>query len=213
MEDIMNVSRLDKLAPLSGAISVLLLIVGAVTFGVYDYLPSEDRLQIVFNENHTRVSLAGYIGLLSAFFLILFAGSIYNTTHKLEKNTGWLSMIAFGGGAASGITLAAAYTALYTAGARASTVEGINPIEAVMLYDYYGHLMGQMYAMTLAVFVGASAAVSMRTSLFRAWFGWVSIVIALGLLTPISYLIVGLAQVWLLGMSLWLYRRTIAVQS
>jgi hypothetical protein len=70
------------------------------------------------------------------------------------------------------------------------------------LYDFYSHIMGQMFPVTFALFMGASAVVSLRSGLFPAWLGWVSLVIALGLLTPIGYIVIILALLWLLIMSL-----------
>jgi hypothetical protein len=108
---------------------------------------------------------------------------------------------------ASGVALAVGYTAMVAAGARAGAPGGISPVGAVTLYDFYGQVLGQMFATTLAVFIGASAVVSLRTGMFRAWFGWVSALIAFGLLTPIAYIILALALVWLLVVSIWLFRR------
>lgn len=58
----MKDSRQARLAPLTGAISVVLVMIGAGIFGVYDYLPPADRLQGIFGDNPTRVFLAGRIG-------------------------------------------------------------------------------------------------------------------------------------------------------
>ncbi len=206
----MNESRLEKLAPLTGTVSALLLMVGAGTFGVYEYLPSGEKLQAIFGQNPTRVYLAGYIGTLSAFFLLWFAGSLYSALREREGGAGRLSTVAFGGGVASAVTLAAGFSAVIAAGARAGTLGGISPVEAVTLYDFYGQVLGGMFAITLAVFIGASAVVSLRTGMFRAWVGWASVLIAIGLLTPIAYLVLALALVWLLGVSVWLYQRGVA---
>lgn len=203
----MNQSRLEKLAPLTGVISALLLMAGAGIFGVYEYLPSGEKLQAILGENPTRVFIAGYIGSLSAFFLLWFAGSLYSALREREGGAGRLSAVAFGGGVASGVTLAAGFTALVAIGARAGAPGGISPLEAVTLYDFYGQVLGGMLAITLAAFIGASAVVSLRTGMFRAWFGWASALIASGLLTPIAYIVLGLALLWLIGVSVWLYRR------
>lgn len=203
----MNESRLEKLAPLTGALSAVLLMAGAAMFGVYDYLPLGDRLQTIFSENPTKVSLAGYVGSISAFFLMWFAGSLYKALREQEGNAGRLSTVAFGGGVASGIALAIGFSALIASGARAGAEGGISSVEAVTLYDFYGQLLGQMFAITMAVFIAASAVVSLRTGLTKAWFGWASLLIAFGLLTPIAYVVLAFALVWLLGVSIWLYQR------
>ncbi len=203
----MNESRLERLAPLTGVVTVVLMMVGAALFGVYDYLPSAEKLEEILSANPTRVYLAGYIGSISAFFLIWFAGSVYSALREREGGTGRLSMVAFGGGVASGVALAVGFSAIVASGSRAGAVGGISPAEAVTLYDLYSQVLGGMFAITLAVFIGATAVVSLRAAVFPAWFGWVSALIAFGLLTPIAYIVLAFSLVWLLVVSIWLYRR------
>lgn len=203
----MNDSRLEKFAPLSGVVMVVLISAGAALFGVYDYLPPADKLTEILSNNPTRVYSAGYLGSISAFFLIWFTGSVFNTMREREGGTGWLSFVAFGGGIASSAALAVGFTIILATGSRIGAEGGISPTEAVTLYDLYSQILGQMFAITIAVFIGATAAVSLRTGIFPTWFGWVSVVIALGLLTPIAYIVLALVLVWLLVVSIWLYRK------
>lgn len=203
----MKESSLEKFAPLTGVLSAVLIMAGAAMFGVYEYLPSGERLQAILSQNPTRVSIAGYVGSISAFFLMWFAASLYKTLRQREDNTGRLSMLAFGGGIASGIALAIGFSALIASGARAGAEGGISSVEALTLYDLYGQVLGQMFAVTMAVFIAASGIVSLRKGVTQAWFGWVSILIAIGLLTPIAYIVLALVLVWLIGVSIWLYLR------
>jgi hypothetical protein len=62
-----------------------------------------------------------------------------------------------------------------------------------------------MFAISLAIFIGAIAAVSIRTAMFPARFDWVSGLVAFGLLTPIAYIVLALAVLWLLVVNIWLY--------
>jgi hypothetical protein len=203
----MNSSRIEKIAPLSGAALVLLLIVGAGLLGVYDYLPSADRLVEIFSGNSTRIIVVGYLGLFSAVFLMWFSRSVYAALSEHEGGSKRLSMIAFGGGVASSIALGLGFTSILAMGARVGAVGGISPAEAVTQYDLYGTILGQMAAFTFAVLIGATAAVSLRTSMFPNWFGWVSLLIALGLVTPLGYFFLALVLIWLVGVSIWLYRQ------
>jgi hypothetical protein len=43
--------------------------------------------------------------------------------------------------------------------------------------------------------------------MFPKWFGWASAIIALGLLSPIGYFVLAFALVWLLGVSIALFRK------
>ncbi len=201
-----NDSRLERLSPLTGVLMVLLALVGVALLGIYEYLPSADRAREAFTENPTRTYIAGYLGLLSAFFLMWFAGSVFVALREREGGSGRLSTVAFGGGVASGVVWATGFSIILTAGERAGAAGGISAAQAVTLYDLYGSVLG-MSAIPLAVFIAATAAISLRTRMFPGWFGWASALVAFGLLTPISYLILAFALVWLLGVSISLYRR------
>ncbi len=203
----MRESRFEKYAPLSGLIGTLLLMAAAALYGVFEYLPASDELQEIVSENDTRVYLSGYIGTVAAFFLIWFAGSVYSALRKVDSDRGRLSMLAFGGGIAAGLTVALGFSIIVTAGARAGAAGGISAIEAVTLNDVYGQILGGTYAVSMAVFIGATGAVSLRSDLFPNWFGWASVIVAVGLLTPFAYAVLALALVWLILMSIWLYQR------
>jgi hypothetical protein len=203
----MNSSRSEKLASLSGVGSVLML-TGVGLLGVYDYLPSSDRLVEIFSGNSTNVMLVGYLGLFSAVLLLWFSGSIYTALTAYEGSKGRLATIAFGGGVASSIAIAAGFSAVLALGARAGSPHGLDASMAVALYDLYGILLGQMAAFTFAVLIGATGILSLRTEIFPSWFGWVSILIAVGLVSPIGYFVLAFTIIWLLGLSVALFRRT-----
>ncbi len=203
----MNKSRLERLAPLSGVVSVVLFIVGAVVISNYDYLPPAEKVADFLNGNPNRVSTGAYLASISAFFLIWFAGSVHSALREREGGTGQLSMVAFGGGVASAVAMGTSFTAILSAGLRAGAPGGITPIGAVTMFDFWGQVMGQMFAISLAVLIGAAAVVSLRTSMFPAWFGWASALVAFGLLTPFAYFVLAFAVVWLSVVSIWLYIR------
>jgi hypothetical protein len=75
---------------------------------------------------------------------------------------------------AASIPIAISIIAIFASGLRASAPGGITPIGAVTMFDFWGQVRGQMFAIFMAVFIGATAVVSLRTALFPAWFGWVS---------------------------------------
>jgi hypothetical protein len=45
----------------------------------------------------------------------------------------------------------------------------------------------------------------LRTKAFPAWFGWASLVIALGMATPADYIFEGIGMVWIVTVSLWIF--------
>lgn len=207
----MNESRLERLAPLTGVVSVALFIIGAVVISNYDYHPQAEKVADFLNGNPTRVYTGAYLASISAFFLIWFAGSVRSALHERESGTGRVSIVAFGGGVASAVAMGTAFTSIMSAGLRAGAPGGITPEGAVTMFDFWGQVAGQMFAISLAVFIGATAVVSIRTDVFPAWFGWVSALVVFGLLTPIAYIVLALAMVWLLVVSIWLYVRGVSV--
>lgn len=203
----MNRSLLERLAPLSGVIAVALVILGAVVISNYDYLPPAEKAANFMNGNPTRISTGAYIASISAFFLVWFAGSVRSGLIEKEGGSGRLSTIAFGGGVMAATAMGTSFSAILSAGLRAGAPGGISPIGAVTMYDFWGQVTGQMFAISLAVLIGATAVVSLRFGAFPGWFGWVSVLITIGLLTPFAYFVLFFAMVWLLAVSIWLYIR------
>lgn len=201
----MNESRFERITPLTGAVAVVLIIVGVLVFNYYEFLPPAEEIAEFLNGNASLVSIGGYIGSLATFFLIWFAGSVRSTLLKREGGTGQLSTIAFGGGVAASIAMGISFIGIFAAGLRAGAPDGIAPIGAVAMYDFWTQLSGQLFSIFMAAFIGSTAVVSLRTGLFPTWFGWLSIIVAFGLLTPFAYAILALAIVWLLVVSIWLY--------
>ena len=201
----MNESRLERLAPLSGVVSVGLLVVGILLFNYYTFLPSGDDLADFLNSNASLVSTGGYIGSLAAFFLIWFVGSLRSRLVQYEKGKGFLPTVAFSGGIAAALVLGISFIGIFAAGLRASGPGGITSIGAVSMYDFWTQLTGQLFAIFMAAIISATAVVSLRSGLFPAWFGWASIIVSVGLLSPFAYAMLAFAIIWLLVVSIWLY--------
>lgn len=203
-------SSLDRWSGLAGIIAVILLAAGAALFGVYDYLPSSESLTERLTEGNAMVSAGGYLGVVGAFFLIWFAGSLYRILRTREGGSGWLSTLVVGGGVAAGTVLAIGFSAIVSSAARAGTAQGIPPDEALALYDLYSQMLGLAFAVAIAVHIAAVAVLSLRTAVLPAWFAWISLVVVVGLLSPLSYVALAAVIVWLVVMSLWSVRARVA---
>lgn len=203
----MSESRLERLAPLSGLVFVALLIAGTVLINNYEFLPPSDELKSFYEDNATSVRTGHYLVMASAVFLIWFAGSLRSTLRTAEGGTGRLSAVAFGGGVAAGVVLLIANGAGLTAAVRGGADGGIPAEMATALFDLTGVLMGNALPMGYAVLLGAAAVVSFRTGVFARWLSWVTAVVAVLLLIPeINFVVVGVAVLWVLAMSVVLYR-------
>jgi len=186
------------------------MLVGIVIFNIYEFLPPAERIADLLNSNAPQVYTGGYIASLSTFFLIWFAGTVRSALIAREGGNGQLSTIAFGGGVAAAVVLGISFVGIFTSGLRASALGGITPVGAVTMIDFYAQLTGQLFGIFMAVFISAAAVVSLRTGLFPSWFGWASLVVAFGLLTPYAYIMLTFAILWLLVVSIWLYVRGIS---
>ena len=78
----MGDSKLSRIAPLSGIVFVVVLVVGVVVINDYGYLPAPEKIRSFFEGEHTRIGIGAYVASLSAFFLIWFAGSLRSALRR-----------------------------------------------------------------------------------------------------------------------------------
>jgi len=200
--------RMARFAPLTGILAVGLVIVGIALMGASDYFPTADRALEIVASNPAPVYVGALlVGLYGGFFLLWFCGSLYDALRQQEGGSGRLATISLGGGVVTVIGLAISASIIWVAAARADRPGGISADQARLLYDLYTTLAATVVSMGLAAFTGAAGIVALRTRLFPAWLGWTSVVIAIGLLTPVHYIFEAVAFLWIAGLSVLLYQR------
>ena len=185
---------------------MLLMVAGALLFGFYTYLPNPAEVTEHLTDNATRVQIAGYVGVVAAFFMLWFAGSAKTLLRSREGANGRLTAIAFGGTVSAGTGLALVFGLMTAAGARAGADSGISDIAAVTLYDAYASLFTVAVGVGLAALVGAFSIAGLRGEFLPRWAGWLGVVVAVGTVSPLAYLFVGPVAVYVLVLSLWGYR-------
>lgn len=199
----MQPSPWERAAPLTGIISVLLILAGAFLTGVVlEYPPPLDSVLELLSRSR-RVETGAYLSAAGGAFLIWFSGSVRTWLRGMEGAPGRLAAVAFGGGVAAAASLWVGFAVLASAAVRAR--EGINGDVALALYDVYGSVTGLSVALGLGVMVGASAVVAYRSRGLRPWAVWVSGLLAVGLLSPLSWAFVAVGLVWVAVVSVWLY--------
>ena len=211
----MGDSRLERLAPLTGVVFVVLLLVGVgfTTFSGPEYPAPADEILDHYTDNSARVWVGSYLGMLAVFFFLWFVGSLRSFLRPAEGGTGRLSAVAFGGGVAAGALYLASFTMSLTAAFRADEPGGIGEQAATTLFDLGGSLFVAAVPMALAVVLAATAFVGFRTAVLPAWLVWVTAVIAVGLVTPIAWIVHIVFLAWVLFMSVFLYLREAPAQS
>ena len=205
----MGNSRLERLAPLTGVVYVVLLLVGFIVMGRGpDWLGPADEIVDHYTDDSTRVWVGGYFGMLAVFFFLWFVGSLRSFLRPAEGGTGRLSAVAFGGGVAAGALYLASFTMSLTAAARADEPGGIGEQAATTLFDLGSVLFSVAVPIALAVVLAATAVVGFRTAVLPTWLAWVTAVIAVGLLTPVAWIVhFSVFLAWVLLMSVFLYLR------
>ena len=203
----MNTSRLDRLSMLSGAAGVVVMLVGILLFNYYEFLPPAEEFAGFLQNNAAMVTTGGYIASISTFFMLWFAGSVRSILVEYEGGIGRMSGIAFAGAFTGAVVLGLSFVGIFATGLRAGAQGSITPIGAITMYDFWAQLSGQLFGIFTAVFISSTAIIALRTGLFPAWFGWASLVVAFGLLTPYAYAVLAFAILWLFVVSIWFYIR------
>jgi hypothetical protein len=200
------VSTLERLAPLSGVLVVVLTVAALIIIGEQpDFVDEPDAVAEFYADDPGKLLGGFYVDALASLLVIWFAGSVRSALRVAEGGDGRLSAVSFGGGVAAAV-LFLAYDAVNLAAAfRADEDGAIDPAVAASLNDVSG-LMLAGGAMASAVFIGAAALVALRRrAVLPAWFAWISIPLAILLVSPFGYIgLFGLLP-WILIASIVLY--------
>ena len=198
--------RESKLSPLAGVVFVV-LVTGAVAWiGNTSFMPSADEALDMFS-NRSGVTGGAYLGALSAFFLLWFSGSLRSFLARAEGGTGRLAALAFGGGVFAAVCLALSFVILPAGAERFATAGGLDPIAATTLNDVSGMILGNAVPLGFAAMLLGTAIGAIRTRCLPAWAGWLSAIIAVGLLSPVNYIVLAGAVLWVAVVAVVLSRR------
>jgi hypothetical protein len=193
----------SKVAPLTGVAFAVLLVLGSVIVGNYDFMPPAAEVAAFYAGAPLRIMAGSYIGILSAVALLWFSGSLYAFIRGIGEDRRRLALIAFGGGGFASAMLALGYLST-TAGAERAQYTGIDPVGAATLFDISSVAVSTA-GMGLAVMIGAWTVATLRSPGQPRWVAWVSGLIALGLISPLGWalLVAGLVWVPLVGVSIY----------
>ncbi len=180
-------------------------VAGALLLAQYDYLPEPPKIAAALEADSTRISAGAYVAAASVFFLLWFAGSLRSFLRSYEGGAGRMSSIAFAGGIAFAAMVLLPSTVMFVAAQRAGQEGGIDLDIAALAYDLFGSVAGNGLPIVLAALVAATGVVSIRTQALPTWFGWVSGALAIGLLTPVNWVLVALIVPWIVVVSVWIY--------
>jgi hypothetical protein len=185
----------------AGIAFVVLAVAGNALQGSTPALHGDAEAVVRFySDSPTLIAVAMMVSLISVFFLTVFLAAFGSVLRKVEGEDGWASRTASGGGVVACALLAGGF-ALNAAGAlRAGAGGEIAPDSAVVFYDGGLALSGLAAPIGMAVLLAGTAVVTLSTGALPRWFGWASAVLAvLGVVTPVSFLLMLLFPVWVVA--------------
>jgi hypothetical protein len=195
-------AKWERWSPLSGVLAVVLWVVGVICMGETEDEAAKILAQVKDNEN--EIIIGSIIFMIGCGFFLWFLGSLRTRLMTAEGPAARVTAIAFAGGVATAVML----TGLAgTIGAAALNVDDIDASAAsamVNMGDVF--FLGAEYLAPVLLF--AFAIVSIRHGAFPKWLAWLSVLIALGMLTGIigwAFLLAGL-PIWTLLVSILLWR-------
>jgi hypothetical protein len=198
---------IDRLGGACGLLAVALIVLGndvlGVNPGARDLTASRAEIaQYVDAHPLTAGHWAGfYLQVVAVLLLMVFFGRLWGVLRRAEGASGWLSTVAFGGGALYVALQLAALPAAVAAFSRAD--EGFDPQLVAALIDISNVAWALGWALW-ALVLGATAVVVLQTGVLPRWLGWTAAGIAPALLVGLARATAGPAVIpWVLTLG-WL---------
>lgn len=194
----------SRVAPLSGVLFGVLLLASYLTDPNTDFMPPPGEIVSHIQDGPLSVMVGAYLRMLASAALIWFAGSLRQSAKEVDD--GRLSNLAFGGGVMAASLIAVGSAATVAAAERMLVTDSIDPGSASALFDLAGIAVGNAAPLGFAILIGAAGIAVWRLGRPSPWIGTVSIVIALGLLSPYGWVLLAAVLVWIPAAGIWLYR-------
>lgn len=165
----MSNRQLERIAAAAGIVGAMMTVAYVIMPPNLDTTSSASQVIEVVNAHREGILVKNLVGTLSFFPFLFFLGSLYSVLRRAEGDTGWLSLLAFGGGLAltaiHAIESVLAYALAWHVGKDANTavVQALSDIQNLVAY---------FYAVPLAVMLLATSLVAWRTRVFPRWIAW-----------------------------------------
>lgn len=193
---------------LSGVVFVVLIVVGGILQGEIPDVESPVEEIVAFYADDTDAITAGsfMIG-LGTIFLVLFAGSLAAVLRRTEGELRTLPTLGIVGAAIFAVGLA--FDATITL-ALAQTVDEVEPVavqtlQALWDYDFMAIAIGGI------LFFASSGIAIIRSQVLPRWLGWLGILAAVVMPTPVFFVGLIIGGGWLLIASVMLTMRSRAM--
>ena len=193
-----------QLLPLSGVLSVLLVVVAFIVVGeTPDMDASKEDLLSYYTDNDSQLQFGAALLALGAFFFLLFSTAVAGLVRGVRDATASSANVTLAGGIvfAVGVTIFAGLA--FTAGDAVDNVDvgTIQTIHALEMDMFFTVAVG-----TAAFLLGAGIG-TLKTDALPAWLAWAAIVIGVIAITPIGFFGFLALGIWTLIVSVMLFMR------
>jgi hypothetical protein len=197
----MAIGRIERLAPLAGALFTVIFAVGFLTSGDTPDSDSAGETVVEHYDDSGKILLGVVLLLLAGVVFLFFAGVLRR--HLASIGSEWLAAVVFGGAVVYvvglGEFLSSQIALVEAADAnQASAAEALNVIDN----NNFGPA-----AIGLAVILLASAWHVLSTRSLPVWLGWVALVLGiLAVAGPLGFITFVLFPLWVLAVAVILFR-------
>ena len=205
-------ARSDALAPLTGVVAVVLVLLGALVHDVIGDVPDGDapaaQFATYYQEEDGSIWWASLLVFIGLAFFLWFVSTLRAALHEVEGGIGRLAQTAHAGGIATAVLIFAGFGTQVSAAILVSDRDA--PIDPEVAVGFWwvgdGMIVAAFYA--AAVLLAATGFVILRNgALVPRWFGWVTMALAVLLLVPwINWIGFFVFAVWVVVTSILLWR-------
>jgi hypothetical protein len=200
----MGKKGLDRYAPLTGVVFVVLIVVAIVIGGeTPDNSDPAQEIASFWKDNDTEQIWSSVIGAWSLVFFVWFAASVRSALRRVEDGAGRLTAVSFAGAVIATIGLLLALSLTF------SIADGADELSAGSLKTLTVLSNGIFLpiAAGFALFFLATGILAVRSRLLPVWLGWLTIVLGVICLTPVGFFALLVGLIWVLAVSVMLYMR------
>jgi hypothetical protein len=204
-------TRNRDVAALTGALFVVLVIVAFIPLGgdTPDGDASAREVARFYSDNDSRELIAAAVLGLAAVPLLYFSALLRERLKEILPGRSALPTFAFAGGvaAAAGFLAAAGIhftLADYSDDIQPAAAQALNALDADFFIPFTTGLA--------ALLLGTSLVVVRTKRLLPTWLAWVGIVLFVVFFTPVGFVAFGLSGIWIIVVSVLLYRRGDSVE-
>ena len=201
-----------RFAPLTGAIFVVLLVIGFIPLGGDTPGTDDSAAKIIsfYDDHETKEILAIVVVALAALFLALFAVAIRDYLRDTGGGEFWPTVALVGAAiGVAGLFVAGGMHFALVDGANLSHNRTLSP-DAMVALNALDNDNFIAFSVPLGIMLFGAGGAVLKGAALPKWMAWVAIVLGIIFFTPVGFFAFGLTGIWIIIASVMMYRRTSA---